>query len=186
MRRLLALVALLALAATSPAYHYRLDGPRSQVSAKVSYMAFGSKTARFPVMRGAIRIVPDHLEVIDLDVVLDAAQMTAGEKSDTAYLRGPDFFDVARFPVVSFSGHRMTMTSATTARIDGQITARGVTRPAALTATFRDPPAQTTGRDPIQLSATTAINRKDFGMNSYSLIIGKKVTITIEARLVPG
>ena len=78
------------------------------------------------------------------------------------------------------------MTSATTARIDGQITARGVTRPAALTAVFRDPPAQTTGRDPIQLSATTAINRKDFGMNSYSLIVGKKVTITIEARLVPG
>ena len=46
LRRLFALMALLALAATSPAYHYRLDGPRSQVSAKVSYMAFGSKTDR--------------------------------------------------------------------------------------------------------------------------------------------
>ena len=186
MRRLLALVALLALAATSPAYHYRLDGARSQVSAKVSYMAFGSKTARFPVMRGAIRIVPDHLEVIDLDVVLDAAQMSAGSTTDTDYLRGKDFFDVVHHPVVSFSGHRMTMTSATTARIDGQITARGVTRPAALTAAFRDLPARTTGRDPIQLTATTAINRKDFGMTSYSLIVGKKVTIRIEARLVPG
>ena len=179
-------MALLALAAASPAYHYQLDGPRSQVSARVSYMAFGSKTAQFPAMRGAIRIVPDHLNVLDLDVVLDAVQMNAGSKTDTNYLRGPDFFDVAHHPTVSFSGHRMTMTSATTARIDGQITARGVTRPAVLTATFRDPPAQTTGRDPIQLTAITAINRKDFGMTSYSLIVGKKVTIRIEARLVPG
>ena len=179
-------MALLALAAGSPAYHYQLDSANSQVSAKVSYMGFGSKIARFPAMHGAIRLVPDHLEVIDLDVVLDASAMTAGSKSDTAYLRGKDFFDVAHHPTISFSGHRMTMTSATTAQIDGQITARGVTRPAALAVTFRDPPARTTGRDPIQLSATTAINRKDFGMTSYGLIIGKKVTITIEARLVPG
>ena len=186
MRRLLAFPLLLALAAASPAYHYQLDGPRSQVSAKVSYMGFGSKTARFPAMHGAIRIVPDHLDLIDLDVVLDAAQLAADSKTDTDYLRGKDFFDVAHYPTVSFSGHRMSMTSATTARIDGQITARGVTRPSTLTVTFRDPPAHSNGRDLIQLTATTAINRKDFGMNSYSLIIGKKVTIRIEARLMPG
>ena len=36
------------------------------------------------------------------------------------------------------------------------------------------------------LTATTAINRKDFGMTAYSMIVGKKVTITIKARLIPG
>ena len=186
MRRLLALAPLLALAAASPSYHYQLDGARSQVSAKVTYMGFGSKTARFPAMRGAIRLVPDQLEMIDLDVALDAAQMTAGSTSDTAFLRGPDFFDVAHFPVVSFAGHRMTMTSATAARIDGQITARGLTQPCTLMVTFRDPPAQITGRTPIELTGVAAINRKEFGMTAYPMVVGKKVTITITARLVPG
>ena len=78
------------------------------------------------------------------------------------------------------------MTGALTARIDGQITARGVTRPAVLAVTFRDPPARATGRDPVELTATTTINRRDFGMTAYSMVVGKKVAITIRARLVPG
>lgn len=59
MRRLFALTALLAVsAATAPGYHYWLDGPHSAVTAKVSYMGFGSKVARFPQMRGSIRLDP--------------------------------------------------------------------------------------------------------------------------------
>ena len=186
MRIALALIPLLAVAAAAPSYRYQLDGANSQVSARVAYFGVGSKTARFPVMKGFIRLQPDRLDAIDLDVELDARAMTAGGRTDTEYLRGKDFFDVAHYPTVSFSGHRMAMTGATTARIDGLITARGVTRPAVLDVTFRDPPARASGRDPVQLSARTSINRRDFGMTSYSLIVGRKVTITIQARLVPG
>ena len=188
MRSVLALVPLLALAATPPvpSHHYWLDGAHSSVSARVSYMAFGSKTARFPQMRGSIRLSPAHLDAIDLDVELDASALDAGGKTDTNYLRGKDFFWVQQYPLVRFSGHRMTMTGATTAQVDGEITARGVTRPATLAVTFRDPPARATGRDPIQLTAQTRINRRDFGMTAYSMVVGKMVTITIDARLMPG
>ena len=187
MRRLLVLAALLSVsAAPGPAFHYWLDGPHSVVSAKVSYMGFGSKTARFPQMRGSIRLNPARLDTIDLDVELDAAALTAGGQRDTNYLRGKDFFYVEQYPVVRFSGHRMTMSGPTTGQIDGQITTRGVTRPATLAVTFKDPPARATGRDPVQLTARTNINRKDFGMTAYSMVVGKTVTITIEARLMPG
>ena len=182
----LALTLLLATASAGPAYRYQLDGAGSAVSARVSFLGLGHKTARFPVMRGSIRITPDRLDAIDLDVELDARAMSAGSKTDTDYLRGKAFFDVANYPVVRFSGQRMAMTGPTTARVEGQITARGITRPAVLAVTFRDPPAKTTGRDPIQLTATIAINRRDFGMTAYSLLVGKKVAITIQARLVPG
>lgn len=177
---------LLAVAAAGPVYRYQLDGAGSSVSARVSYLGLGSKTARFPAMRGSIRLSPDRLDAIDLDVELDARAMTAGSKTDTAYLKGKAFFDVTNHPTVRFSGRRMVMTGPLTARVDGQITARGVTRPAVLAVTFRDLPAKATGREPIQLTANTAINRKDFGMTSYSVIVGKKVAITIQARLVPG
>jgi polyisoprenoid-binding protein YceI len=187
MRRLLALAALLSLAAApSPAYHYWLDGPHSSVSARVSYMAFGSKTARFPQMRGSIRLNPARLDAIDLDVELDASAMSAGSNSDTRYLRGKDFFNVEQFPLVRFSGHRMVMSGPTTGMVEGLITTRGITRPATLAVTFKDPPAHATGHDPVVLTARTSINRRDFGMTAYSMVVGKTVTITIDARLMPG
>ena len=182
----LALVILLgATASAPPAYRYRLDAPGSQVSARVAYFGVGHKTVRFPVMRGALRLVPERTEAIDLDVELDARALDAGGKTDSDYLKGKAFFFFFNHPVVRFSGNRMTMTGETTARVDGRITARGVTRPAVLTVTFAQPPARASGRDPIALTATTAINRRDFGMTSYGLIVGKTVKITIRARLVP-
>jgi polyisoprenoid-binding protein YceI len=65
------------------------------------------------------------------------------------------------------------------------VTARGVTRPARLTVTFDVPPASVTGREPIALTATTTIDRRQFGMTAYPLIVGRKVTIRIRARMVP-
>lgn len=185
-RPLLALAVLLgATASAPPAYRYRLDAAGSQVSARVSYFGVGHKTVRFPTMRGSLRLVPDRPDTLDLDVELDARAMTAGSKTDTDYLKGKAFFDVTNHPVVRFSGERMAMTGDTTARVEGRITARGVTRPAVLAVTFAQPPARATGREPIALTATTAINRRDFGMTSYGLIVGKTVKITIRARLVP-
>ena len=149
-------------------------------------MGFGSKVARFPQMRGSIQLNPARLDTIGLEVELDANAMSAGSQSDTAYLRGKDFFDVGQYPVVRFAGRRMLMTGPTTAQIEGLITTRGVTRPTTLAVTFRDPPARANGRDPIELSARTSINRKDFGMTAYSVVVGKTVTISIDARLMPG
>lgn len=183
---MLALAALATLGAGPAAYRYQLDSKGSAVIAKVSFLAIGSKTARFPVMKGSIRITPERLDDIDLDVELDARALTADSKGDTATLRGPDFFDVARHPSVSFSGHRMTMTGPVTARLDGMLTARGISRPATLSITFRDPPARASGRDPVQLRATTAIDRRQFGMTAYGWAVGRQVKITIDARLVPG
>ncbi len=188
MRFVLALIPLLAVAATAPVatHHYWLDSAHSSVSARVSYMGFGSKTARFPQMRGSIQLNPARLDAIDLDVELNASALHAGGKSDTNYLRGKDFFWVQQYPMVRFTGHRMTMTGVITGQVDGEITARGVTRPATLAVTFKDPPAQATGREPVQLNAQARINRRDFGMTAYSMVVGKIVTITIDARLMPG
>ena len=187
MPRLLAIAALLLLAAApGPAYHYWLDGQHSSVSARVSYMGFGSKTASFPQMRGSIRLNPARLDAIDLDVELDASALSGGSASDTKYLRGKDFFAVEQYPVVRFSGHLMVMSGPTTAVVEGIITTRGITRPETLAVTFDAPPARATGRDPIVLTARTSINRRDFGMTAYSVVVGKTVAITIDARLMPG
>ena len=65
------------------------------------------------------------------------------------------------------------------------MTARGVTRPLSLDVTFDRPFAQLNDGRPVTLDAEASIDRRDFGMTSYGLIVGKKVNIRIDARMVP-
>jgi polyisoprenoid-binding protein YceI len=178
---------LLVAAADAPAtYHYHLDEAQSRVSARVAFFGLASKTASFPRMIGSITLQPQKLDAIDLKVVLDARALTAGDSVTLARLKGKNFFDVEHYPTVSFTGQRMTMTGPVTARVEGELTARGVTRPVVIQVVFAQPPARAKGREPVALTARTVINRRDFGMTAYSLVVGKKVTITVDARLTPG
>lgn len=185
-RALTAFSLLLLLGAAGPSHRYRIDTPASSVSARVAFFGLATKTARFPAMEGSIALQPGKLDTIDLDVTLDARKLTAGDSVTLARLRGKDFFDVERYPTVHFTGRRMTMQGNRAALVEGEITARGVTRPATLNVTFAQPPEQASGREPIALVARTTIDRRQFGMTAYSWVVGRNVAITINARMVPG
>ncbi|WP_158241470.1 YceI family protein [Novosphingobium sp. TH158] len=189
MRLLLALVPLLATAATAastPAYRYQIDSRSSLIDAKVTVLGIARKSAQFPKMSGGIVLSPGQLGAIRMDVAVDARAMATRDPKVGDQLKGPDFLDVARHPMVSFSGQRMTMTGPQTAQIAGQLTARGTSRPTVMKVTFATPPAQITGREPVQITAQTTIDRRQFGMNGYGGLVGKDVTITIKARMVPN
>ena len=186
MRAPLAFLLVLVTAATTPTHRYRLDEAGSRASARVAFFGLASKTAGFPKMSGGIALSPERLDAIDLDVTLDARALTAGDSVTLGRLRGEKFFDVAHYPAVRFTGERMAMNGPVAATVWGEITARGVTRPAVLTVSFAQPPAQATGREPISLTARTTIDRRAFGMTAYSVIVGRNVAITIDARMVPG
>lgn len=185
MRFLRALPALLLIAA-APASRYTIDGAASEVSAKVAFFGVASKTARFPGITGGITLSPARPEAIDLTVTIDATTLTAPDKLTMTRLKGPRFFDVRRYPTIVFTGASMTMTGERDAEIAGSITARGVTRPATLAVRFTEPPLRSAGRRPLALDGETVIDRRDFGMTSYPLIVGRNVTIRIRAALVPA
>lgn len=172
-------------AAPDAMLNYRVDSATSDVAAKVAFLGIGSRTAGFPAVSGAVRLSPAAMDEIDLNVRIDARQLKASDQLTTDRLRGKFFFDVANHPVVSFSGQTLTMNGATSGTVKGDLTARGVTRPVTLAVTFSAPPARANRREAIGLIGTTTINRRDFGMTAYSLIVRKQVTITIKARLVP-
>jgi len=177
---------LLGAAPEPPRYHYVLDAAKSDISAKVSFFLVTSKTAHFPSATGEITLAPDWPDAVQLDVTLDARALTAPDEVTLKRLKGDKFFDVARYPSVRFSGHHLQMTGARTAKLSGDLTARGITRPVTLDVTFAEPPLQAKGDRPLNLSAKVDINRDDFGMTAYHLIVGKTVTISIDATMVPG
>lgn len=180
---ILLLFASTAMAAT--AYRYRIDPAASSVDAKVSFLGLGSQKAMFPSMSGNVSMASDTGKGFNLDVRIDAKQLKSGNSAMTKKLKGPDFFDVANHPTVRFRGTRITMSGSSNGSVQGELTARGVTRPVTLAVVFSTPPSQIGTKNAISLTGTTTINRKDFGMTAYSAVVGKKVTITIRSRLIP-
>lgn len=171
---------------TASTYRFRLDPVSSSVDAKVAFMGIGNRKAYFPALRGNVTLSPEQMNQIDLNVTIDATQLTADDGTTTGRLKGKDFFYVDKFPTVRFEGTQLSMTNSTNGVVRGNLTARGVTRPVALNVVFSAPPADAKGKDAIRLTGITTINRKDFGMTAYSLVVGKKVTITIKTRLLPA
>lgn len=174
------------LGSTASTYRFTLDPGSSSVDAKVAFMGIGNRKAMFPAMRGKVVLSPAQMDAIDLDVSIDATQLQADDGVTTSRLKGKDFFYVSKYPVVRFEGKELTMSSGTSGIVSGELTARGVTRPVNLNLTFSEAPSRTNGKEAIRLTGVTTINRRDFGMTAYSLIVGKKVTITIKTRLVPS
>lgn len=165
--------------------HYTIDRTQSQADADVRFFAFGKRVAHFPAMSGQLmldRTGPDH---ILLDVVIDARQLRAGDAVTEARLKGQGFFDTAHYPTIHFRGERLTMRDGRNGTVSGALTARGVTRPVTLAVQFQAPPMTQSAGAPLALTATTRINRNDFAMRAYPIIVGAQVNITITARLIP-
>jgi polyisoprenoid-binding protein YceI len=181
----LPLAALLALANTLGApQRYTLDASASSVSAQVPFFGLASKTARFPRMQGAVTIVPGAPEKAVIDVTFDATAIEAPDSVTLSRLRGEKFFWVDKYPTIRFVGRSLKLTSATRGTVAGELTARGMTRPATLDVTFTADPIAQAGK-PVSFTGTTTIDRRQFGMKAYQLIVGNKVDITLKARMVP-
>jgi len=183
---LLQLLAMGLMGAAPAPQSYRLDEARSSVAARVAFFGLASKTAHFPRPSGRAELSPDRPDMIGLVVDIDARALTAPDPVTLSRLRGPAFFDVEHHPRVRFAGSRMAMTSPVTATIAGELTAKGVTRPVTLQVTFAQPPGKAGPQDPIHLTAHATINRRDFGMTAWPLIVGRMVKITIDGWLLPN
>lgn len=181
-----ALVGVTGARASSGTIGYAIDPAHARVQAKVGFFGLGSKTARFPQLEGRVALSDRDAQAVALDVRIDAQALEAGDPLTRSRLRSADFFDVDHYPRVSFHGTSMTRTGPHSAQVMGTITARGVTHPAALTVDFSRDFAGMTGHEPVHIAATTRIDRRDFGMTAYSLIVGRQVTILIDADLLPG
>jgi polyisoprenoid-binding protein YceI len=163
---------------------YTLDASASNVSAKVPFFGLASKTAHFPRMEGAVTIVPGAPERAVIDVTFDASAIEAPDNLTLERLRGEQFFWVEKYPDIRFVGRALKLSSPTRGTVSGELTARGITRPQTLAVTFDADPLALVGK-PVSFTGTTTIDRRQFGMKSYQLLVGNKVDITLKARMVP-
>jgi polyisoprenoid-binding protein YceI len=96
-----------------------------------------------------------------LDVEIQAATVDTGSSLKNSKLKGSDFFDVARNPLITFKSTKLVQTGPNTFEVDGDFTIRGVTRSEKLTLTVSGK-----GTGSGQINGTLYFDRKDYGMNS--------------------
>ena len=96
-----------------------------------------------------------------LDVEIQAASVDTGSGMKDSKLKGPDFFDAANNPLITFKSTKISQTSPNTFEVDGDFTIRGVTRPEQLTLAVSG-----VGTGSGQIKGTLYFDRKDYGMNS--------------------
>ena len=181
-----------AVPALPPITRWELDPENSSVT-------FVCKHANFTNVRGMFQkpsgtVVLDEATPVNSEVnaTIDAKSITTGVEERDTHLKSPDFFDAARYPVITFVSTSVTRSSDTAYSVTGNLTMRGVTKPVTLAVTA-SPPFQHYGTIRRGIEATTTVNRQDFGVGvaewnvpaeSGGLLIGNSVKITIDAELV--
>jgi polyisoprenoid-binding protein YceI len=120
-----------------------------------------------------------------LDVKIQAATVDTGSGLKNSKLKGPDFFDAANNPLITFRSTKLVQTGPTTFEVDGDFTIRGVTRSEKLTLAIT---GKGTGSGTI--TGTLYFDRKDYGMNSgipFIKIANRvEVNVALKAKRVSG
>lgn len=183
-----------AAATDVPAGAYRLDKSHASLIFRVDHLGFSNYTARFTRFDAELTFDPEAPEAAHVSATVDTSSLETDfpnpEVIDfNAMLQDETWLDTETHPQMTYHSTRIEMTGEKTARIHGDLTLRGVTRPVVLTATFNggyaghpmDPQAR------IGFSATGSLQRSEFGMTygipepGSSMGVSDRVEIIIEA-----
>jgi polyisoprenoid-binding protein YceI len=169
---------------------WEIDSSHSGIHFSVRHLVIAKVRGQFSRWTGAV-VVPDNdFDRASLEVVIDAASIDTGVTDRDAHLRSGDFFDVERFPEITFKSTEVTRTAIDHLRVTGELTIKGVTRDVVLDVeqlgTAKDP----WGNERAAFSATTAIDRREFGLTwnqvleAGGVMVGDRIDIAIDIEAV--
>ena len=161
---------------------YRLDPEHAALLFKVDHLGFSQLVGRFNRFDASLEFDPANPGASRLAVEVDAASIDFGLLLFEEDLRGPDWFDVARYPQARFESRTIEVTGANTGRVTGDLTLHGMTRPVTLDVTFNGGgESLLTGRYTLGFAAAGTISRSAFGLGAYAPAVGDEVVLEIHA-----
>ena len=170
---------------------WNIDPVHSVVEFKVKHMMISNVKGQFTGLQGALTLDEANIINSHVQASIDAASITTRDAQRDAHLKSADFFDVEKFPALSFRSTRLSRGRDGELVVDGDLTIHGVTRNVVFAVEGPTPSAKDPwGNTRIGLSASTKLNRKDFGLTwnaaleTGGILVGDEVTITLEAQFV--
>jgi polyisoprenoid-binding protein YceI len=183
-------ILLLAIPLMLPAATYQIDSSHSSAGFTVRHMMVSNVSGAFAKLSGTVEYDPSNVGQSRIEAVIDATTVNTRNEKRDEHLRSADFFDTANNPTITFRSKRVEKAGDGQLRLVGDLTIRGVTKEVVLDVEGPTPEILAQGAYRMGASATTRINRKDFGVNwnraldSGGLVVSDEVRINIEVELV--
>lgn len=169
---------------------YDIDTAHSAAQFSVRHLMISNVKGEFTRLTGVIVYNPTNPAASKVEATIDATTINTREPKRDAHLKSPDFFDTAKFPTLSFKS-KQVVKSGGGLQVKGDLTLHGVTHEVVLAVDGPTPEQKDPwGNARIGATATTKINRKDFGLTwnqaleAGGVMVGDEVTITIDLEAV--
>jgi polyisoprenoid-binding protein YceI len=168
---------------------FALDPAHTRVGFVARHLMVSKVRGSFTSAKGAITVAENPLDST-VEVEIDAASIDTGVADRDGHLRSPDFLNVEVHPVLTFRSTGVLQPKGNEFRLVGDLTIRDVTRPVELDVEFEGVAKSPWGQEVIGFSATTEIDREEFGitwnqaLEAGGVVVGKKVKIEISAEAV--
>ncbi len=170
---------------------WNIDPVHTVAEFKVKHMMISNVKGQFTGIKGVLAIDEAALTDSHIEASIDAASINTCEAQRDTHLKSADFFDVEKFPTLSFKSTRINRIKDGELTVAGDLTIHGVTR----NVVFNVEGPTAPGKDPwgntrMGLAATTKINRKDFGLawnaalETGGILVGEEVTITLDVQFI--
>jgi polyisoprenoid-binding protein YceI len=163
------------------------DTSHSSVEFIARHLMISKVRGGFSAFSGSVTVV-EPVEDSSVEVSIDAASFTSGDENRDAHVRGEDFLDVERFPKLTFKGSGPRKNGSGWV-LPGELTIRDVTRPVELAVDALGVLSDPWGNEKAAFSATTEIDREEFGvtwnaaLETGGVLVGPKVRIEIDVQL---
>ena len=170
---------------------FTLDPAHSKTGFVAKHMMVSKVRGHFDDLTGSLTIAEDPTQS-GVEVTIKPASITTGAGDRDNHLRSADFFDVENFPELTFRSTAVTGIDENEFVLAGDLTIRGVTKSVELKATFEGLGVNPWGVQVLGFSATTQIDREDWGLTwnaaleTGGVLVGKKITIEIDAEFNPA
>jgi polyisoprenoid-binding protein YceI len=167
------------------AAHYEIDKDHSSVGFKIKHL-FSHVTGSFNDFEGVIDYEPGKPETWKAEATVQAASIDTNNAKRDEHLRKPDFFDVEKYPTLTFKSTKVESTGENTAKMEGLLSMHGVEKPVTFDVQLHGMGNDPWGNSKAGFSATAKIDRKDFGiiwnqaLDAGGLMLGEQVEIILE------
>ena len=188
---LAALAAGISLPASAGSTTYTIDPAHSSANFSVTHLMISKVPGQFHGVNGTVVVDDKDFSKSSVNVTIDANTVNTNEPDRDKDLKSANFFDVAKYPTITFKSTKVEKNADGSLKVTGDLTIHGVTKSVVLNATAPKAPI----KDPWGLtrtatSASTQINRKDFGitwnktLDGVGLVLSDEVNITLDVEMI--
>ena len=168
-------------AAAAPAVTvFTIDPVHSGMKFEIEHLLVSTVAGRFTQFRGTVNLDQANVAQSAVEVVIDAASINTDESKRDTHLRSPDFFDVAKYPTLTFKSTAVSQTGPGRLNVTGTFTLHGVSRTIVIPVTQKGPvPGNAPGSQVIGFKGTVSLKRSEYGMDKMIGLVGDQVDITL-------